>query len=67
MSILTITKETSAGSLVQAHETQILHNPQGRTARSALNVLSNLTLHLQTNLDDLQGVCENLTKLKIST
>ena len=58
---LTIAKETSAGSLVQTNETQVLHNPEGRAARSTLNILSDLTLHLQSNFDDLEGVGEDLT------
>lgn len=58
---LTITEETSASSLVQTNETQILHNPKSGATRSTLDVLGNLTLHLQSNFDNLKRVGEDLT------
>lgn len=58
--VLTITKQASAGTFVQAHQTQVLHDPESRTTRSALHVLCNLTLDLQTDLDNLQWVREDL-------
>lgn len=61
MCYLTITKETSASSLVQTNKTQVLHNPESGATRSTLNVLGNLTLHLQSNFDDLKRVGEDLT------
>jgi hypothetical protein len=64
---LTITQQTSSGTLVQTHETKVLHDPEGGAARSTLDVLSNLTLDLQTNLDDLQGVGEDLRRKRLLT
>jgi hypothetical protein len=62
--VLTITQQTSGCTLVQTHETKVLHDPEGRAARSTLNVLGDLTLDLQTNLDDLEGVGEDLRRKK---
>lgn len=64
MIVLTVTEQTSGGTLVQTHETEVLHDPQGRAARSTLDVLGDLTLDLETNLDDLQRVGEDLEKRK---
>lgn len=64
MIVLTVTQQTSGGTLVQTHETEVLHDPQGRAARSTLDVLGDLTLDLETNLDDLQRVGEDLEKRK---
>jgi hypothetical protein len=58
--LLTITKQTGTCSLVQTNQTQVLHDPKGRATRSTLNVLRNLTLNLQTDLDDFKRVGENL-------
>lgn len=60
MRVLTITQQASTGSFIQTHQTQILHDPESRAARSALDVLSDLTLNLQTDLDNLQWICEDL-------
>lgn len=59
-SALTITQKTGAGSLVQANETQVPHNPHGRSPRDTLDVLGKFTLNLQPNLDNLKGVGEDL-------
>lgn len=65
MIVLTITQQTSGRTLVQTDETQVLHDPEGRAAGSSLNVLRNLTLDLQTNLDNLQGVGEDLRRERL--
>ncbi len=56
-----ITEQTSAGALVQTDQTQVLDNPKRGAARSSLDGLGDLTLNLQANLDDFQGVGENLS------
>jgi hypothetical protein len=60
--VLTVTEQASASTLVQSHQTQILHNPHGRATGSSLDRLGNLTLNLQADLDNLEGICEDLTK-----
>jgi hypothetical protein len=60
--VLTIAQQTGSSTLVQTHKTEVLHDPEGRAARSTLNVLGNLTLDLQTDLDDLQRVGEDLRR-----
>src|SRR5699024_4092789 len=57
----TVTKETSTHSLVQTHQSQVLHNPERRAARSTLDRLRDFTLDLQTDLDDFKRVGEDLT------
>jgi hypothetical protein len=63
--VLTITQQTSGCTLVQTDETKVLHNPEGRAAGSTLDVLGNLSLDLQTNLDDLKGVGEDLRRKRL--
>jgi len=63
--VLTITQQTSGCTLVQTDKTKVLHNPEGRTARSTINILRNLTLDLQTNLDNLEGVGEDLRRKRL--
>lgn len=63
---LTITKQTGTCSLVQTHQTQVLDDPECRAARSTLNRLGDLTLDLETNLDNLQRVGEDLKDLQLA-
>jgi hypothetical protein len=63
--VLTITQQTRGCTLVQTDETKVLHDPEGRPAGSTLNVLGNLSLDLQTNLDNLQGVGEDLRRKRL--
>lgn len=58
--ILTITEKAGAGALVQSNQTQVLHNPHSRAARSSVDRLGNLTLHLEPDLDNFQRICEDL-------
>lgn len=58
----TITEKTSTGTLVQAHQAQVLHDPKRRATRGTLDRFCNLTLDLQANLDNLKRVCEDLTR-----
>lgn len=44
--LLTITKETGRGTLVQAHQTEVSDNPHRGTPRSTLNILCDLSLDL---------------------
>ena len=60
-----VAQKTCTGTLVQTNNTQMLHNPNGR-ATWYTAVLGLFTLHLETNLDDLQWVGENLINLKFS-
>lgn len=60
LNVLTITQETGAGSFVQTDETQIPDNPHSRSLGNAIDALCKLTLDLQTNLDNLKRVCEDL-------
>jgi hypothetical protein len=60
---LTITQETGTGALVQANETQVLDNPHGRTPGSAIHVLCDLALNLESNLDNLKRVGEDLRRV----
>lgn len=57
---LTIAEETSASSLVQSHQTQVLHNPHSGTTRCPFHRLGNFTLDLESNLDNFQGIREDL-------
>jgi hypothetical protein len=63
LNVLTVTQETSAGSFVQTNKTQISDNPHSRSLGNALDALCKLTLDLQTDLDNLKGVCEDLYRV----
>lgn len=65
--VLTVTEQAGAGTLIQAHQTQVLHNPHGRATGGSLDGLGNLTLNLQANLDNLEGICEDLIRGEIRT
>lgn len=56
----TITQETGTSSLVETNETQVFNNPHSRSLGNAFHVLGKLALDLQTNLDNLKRICENL-------
>lgn len=55
-----ITEQTSGSALVQTDETQVANNPHGRSLRGTTSRLGNLTLDLETNLDDFERVGEDL-------
>ncbi|KAI6754925.1 hypothetical protein HG531_004031 [Fusarium graminearum] len=55
-----IAEQTRRSALVQSDETQVAHNPHGRSLRCSFNGLGDLALDLETNLDDLEWVGENL-------
>lgn len=57
----TITQKASTGALVQAHQSQVPHNPEGRATGSAFNIFRDLALNLQADFDNLQGVGKDLT------
>lgn len=57
---LTITKQTGAGSLVQANKTQVSYDPHSGSPRDTLYVLGEFTLNLQANLNDLERIREDL-------
>lgn len=65
--VLTIAQQTGAGTLVQTDQTEVLHDPEGGAARSALDILGNLTLHLQTDLDNLKWIGEDLETKRLVT
>ena len=58
-----VTEQTGRGALVEADETEIANNPHGRALGGAANSLGNLTLNLETDLDDFEGVREDLNAL----
>lgn len=47
-----VTEETSGGTLVETDETEVLDDPEGRSAGDAFDIFSNFSLDLETNLDD---------------
>lgn len=60
--VYTITKQTCASPSVQTHQTQVLHNPEGRTTGSAFDSFSDLALNLQADLDDFKRIGEHLMR-----
>jgi hypothetical protein len=57
---LTIPKQTGASALVQAHKTEIPHDPESRSSRNIIHLPRNFSLHLQSNFDNLERIRENL-------
>ena len=55
-----IAEEAGGSTFVKPDETEVLDNPHGGAARDAFNSFSDLALHLKPDLDDFQGVGENL-------
>ena len=58
-----VAQQASRSSLVQTNETQVAHNPHGRSFRGAFDGLGDFSLHLQANLDDFEGVSKDLRLL----
>src|SRR6266487_3034003 len=58
--ILTVTKQTGTSPLVQSHQTQVLDNPDRRSAWGIFDRLGDLSLNLKTDLYNLERICENL-------
>src|SRR6478735_1308727 len=55
-----IAEQARRSALVQSNETQISHNPHGRSLRCSFDGFGDLSLHLETNFDDLERVGEDL-------
>ena len=60
-----VAKEAGGGALVQTHETQVAYNPHGGPPRGVGDGFRNLALYLQSDLDDLEGVCEDLCHVSV--
>ena len=56
----TISKQACAGTLVQPHKTEVAHDPYGRAPGRIGNGLGHLALDLQSDLDNLERVGEDL-------
>lgn len=50
-----ITEETGGGALVEADETKILYDPEGRAAGDSFDVFRDFSLYLEPNLHDFKG------------
>lgn len=50
-----VTEETCGCALVETDETEVLNDPEGRTAGNAFHIFGDLSLNLETNLDDFEG------------
>jgi hypothetical protein len=59
--ILTITEKTGTCTLVQSNKTQVSDNPHRRALGGSFHALRKLALNLKTDLDDFEGVGEDLT------
>ena len=55
-----IAEQAGRCALVQPNETQVSHDPHGRSLRCSFDGLGDLSLHLETNFDDLERVGEYL-------
>ena len=55
-----IAEQAGRSALVQSNETQISYDPHGRSLRCSFDGLGDLSLHLETNFDDLERVGEDL-------
>lgn len=64
---LTVTKQTGTSPLVQSNQTQVLDNPDCRSAWGTVDSLGDLSLNLETDLYDLEGICENLVTCSAQT
>ena len=58
-----VAEETRGCTLVETHQTEVLDNPHRRATRDAFERLCCLSLDLKTDLDDLEGVGEDLNIL----
>lgn len=50
-----IAEETGGGALIEADETKILYDPEGRAAGDAFDIFRDFPLYLEPNLDDFKG------------
>lgn len=55
-----VAEKAGASALVESDETQVLDDPERGATRSAFYILGNLSLDLQADLDNFQGIGEDL-------
>lgn len=55
-----VAQQARRRALVQAHQAEVAHDPHGRPLGRALDALGHLALDLEADLDDLEGVGEDL-------
>jgi hypothetical protein len=60
LSQLTVTKQASTGAFVETNKSQVLDDPECRAFRRSFGRLGQLALDLESNLDNLKWVREDL-------
>ena len=61
-----VAEEASGGTLVKANETKVLDDPHGRATGDAGDRFGNFTLDLQADLNNFEGVGEDLHQLLVA-